>query len=95
MKGLLARLFGGSTAAAPPAPDPAQEYQGFRIRAAPFASERQWQTAGVIEKDFPGGTREHRFIRAERHASREEASALAILKGKQIIDERGDRIFDR
>jgi hypothetical protein len=47
----------------------------------------------VIEKDFPDGPKEHRFIRAERHASRDEAAELATSKAKQIIDERGDSVF--
>ena len=36
----------------------------------------------------------HRFIRAETHASKDDAAAFAISKGKQIIDERGDKIFE-
>ena len=38
--------------------------------------------------------KEHRFIRAETHGSKDEAVAFAISKGQQIIDERGDKIFD-
>lgn len=92
MKGLWQRLFGGGEKAGAPAV-PAEEYKGFRIRPAPFAAEGQWQTAGVIEKDFPDGPKEHRFIRAERHASRDEAAELATSKARQIIDERGDTVF--
>ena len=36
----------------------------------------------------------HKFIRAEKHGSKDEAISFAITKGKQIIDERGDKIFD-
>ena len=93
MKGLFSRLFGVREAAAEATPGHAEDYKGFRIRPAPFAAEGQWQTAGVIEKDFPDGPKEHRFIRAERHASRDEASELATFKAKQIIDERGDAVF--
>jgi hypothetical protein len=86
-------LFGGGR-------DPAREaaaaveYNGFRIRPAPFKAEGQFQTAGVIEKDIGGVTKEHRFIRAEKHASAEDAAAFALTKGRQIIDEQGERIFD-
>src|SRR5215471_2774406 len=45
------------------------DYSGFVIRAAPFKSEGQYQTAGIIAKDVAGVRREHRFIRADRHAS--------------------------
>jgi hypothetical protein len=37
--------------------------------------------------------KEHRFVRAETHPSKDEAVTFAITKGKQIIDEQGDRIF--
>lgn len=93
MKGLLGRLFGGD-GSKEAAPAEAVEYNGFRIRPAPYAAEGQFQTAGVIEKDYPEGTREHRFVRAERHGSKDEAASFSIAKGRQIIDERGDRIFD-
>jgi hypothetical protein len=52
-----------------------------------------WLTAGVIAKQFPEGVKEHRFIRADTCAARDDAVALCIRKAKQIIDERGDRMF--
>jgi hypothetical protein len=88
--GILKRLFGGGGAERH---EPV-EYNGYRIRPAPFAAEGQYQTAGIIEKDFPDGAREHHFIRAERHMSVEEAVSFAVTKGKQIVDEQGDRVFD-
>jgi len=74
--------------------EPAVEYKGFRIRPAPYPAKGQFQTAGVIEKDFAEGTKEHRFVRAETHASRDDAAAFALAKGRQIIDEQGERLFD-
>ena len=94
VKGILGRLFGGGGGGSEAKPGDAVEYNGFRIRPAPYQSGGQYQTAGVIEKDFPDGTKEHRFIRAETHASKDDAAAFAISKGQQIIDERGDKIFD-
>ncbi len=94
MKGIFQRLFGGRNDAGEAAPGDAEEYNGFRIRPAPFAAEGQWQTAGLIEKDFPDGRKEHRFIRAEKHASREEAAAFSTSKAKQIIDQSGDAMFE-
>ena len=93
----LKRLFGGG-GGRDPAPEPAgeaAEYKGYRIRPAPYRVEGQFQTAGLIERDFPDGTKEHRFVRAERHASKDEAASFAISKARQIIDERGDRMFDK
>jgi len=92
--GFLSRLFGRKDSAAEGTPGDAVEYKGYRIRPAPFRADGQFQTAGLIEKDFPDGAREHRFIRAEKHASKEEADSFALLKGRQIIDERGDGMFD-
>jgi hypothetical protein len=96
MAGFLSRLFGGGKgeASAAAAPGNAVEYNGFRIRPAPFKAEGQFQTAGVIEKDFAGGSKEYRFIRAEKHTTSEQASEFAVAKGRQIIDEQGDRLFD-
>ena len=95
MGGFFSRLFGGSKgeAAASEAPGEAVEYKGFRIRPAPYSAKGGYQTAGVIEKDFEAGMKEHRFVRAETHPSKDEAAAFAIAKGKQIIDEQGDRVF--
>jgi hypothetical protein len=90
--GILKRLFGGG--GSEDSPRLAVEYNGYRIRPAPFQADGQFQTAGVIEKDFPEGAREHHFIRAERHPSADEAAAFAVTKGKQIVDERGDKVFD-
>jgi hypothetical protein len=93
--GFLSRLFGGKSGGdGEGRAGEAVEYSGYRIRPAPFRAEGQFQTAGVIEKDFAEGMKEHRFIRAEKHASKDDAEAFAITKGKQIIDERGDRLFD-
>ncbi|MBM6592883.1 HlyU family transcriptional regulator [Microvirga pudoricolor] len=95
LKGLFSRLSGnGESGGQDEAPGEATEYKGFRIRPAPYPSRGQFQTAGVIEKDFPTGVKEHRFVRAETHASKDDAVSFALAKGRQIIDEQGDRIFD-
>lgn len=94
LKAAWSRLAGESGAAPPGAPTgPAVEYNGYRIRPAPYRSGGQFQTAGVIEKDFPDGTKEHRFIRAETHPSEDDAKEFAITKARQIIDQQGDKMF--
>jgi hypothetical protein len=90
-KNLWSRFAGGGEKVEPPAE--AVEYKGFRIRPAPYPSKGQYQTAGVIEKDFETGMKEHRFVRAETHASKDDAAAFSVIKGKQIIDEQGEGIF--
>ena len=70
------------------------DYNGFVIRAAPFKSEGQYQTAGIISKDVAGVHKEHRFIRADRHASIDDAMSFSLMKAKKIVDEQGDRMFE-
>jgi hypothetical protein len=88
-------LFGGRAAgpADPPAGDPV-EYNGFVLRAAPFKDGDRYQTAGVIEKEIAGAKKEHRFIRADSHASYEAAAAFSIAKARQIVDQMGEHLFD-
>jgi len=90
------RLFGGgggssegdAKASAP------VEYNGFTIRAAPYKAEGQYQTAGTITKDVGGVAKEHKFIRADRHASYDDAVEFSLAKARQIIDQQGERIFN-
>jgi hypothetical protein len=94
LKAAWSRWAGEPGSATPAAPTgPAVEYNGYRIRPAPYRSAGQFQTAGVIEKDFPEGTKEHKFIRAETHPSEDDAKQFAVTKAKQIIDQQGDRMF--
>ena len=91
LKAAWAKLAGGGEAAEPEAPP--VDYNGFRIRPNPFRNGGQYQTAGVIEKYGPEGVREHRFIRADTHPSREVAIEFTVTKAKQIIDLQGERMF--
>ena len=69
------------------------EYNGYYIRPAPRRQGGQWLTAGVILSDQTESAKEHPYVRAETHASKDDAVAFAITKAKQIIDEQGDRLF--
>jgi len=88
---LLRALFGGAAKAEKP-PEPV-EYKGFVIRAEPFKSEGQFQTAGVIEREAGGVRQEHRFVRADAFASYEDAVTFSLAKARQLIDLQGERIF--
>ena len=92
-KSLATRLFGRAAPEAGEAPMDAVEYKGYRIRPAPYRANGQFQTAGTIEKDFPDGVKEHRFVRVDTHPNKDDAIAFSITKAQQIIDEQGDRIF--
>ncbi len=94
--GFLRRLTGGGGGdddAAPAPLGPALEYNGYTIQPAPRRDRGQWLTAGEISKEFPDGPKSQYFVRAETHAGAEQARDFAIVKAKQIIDERGDKLF--
>jgi hypothetical protein len=93
----LKKLFGfGSSgeSGADAAPAKSVTHSGFTIHAAPFKSEGQYQTAGTIEKEIAGVKKEHRFIRADRHPAFDTAVEFTLAKGRQIVDEQGERIFN-
>ena len=90
--GLLSRLFGGGKDA-PAAQREAVEHNGFLIYPEPLRQGGQFLTAGTIAKDYPDGRKEHRFIRADTHASAEDAKQLMVQKAQRLIDELGDRLF--
>lgn len=90
-------LFGGGQGVAS---DPAKakvveqvEYKGFTIAAQPYAEGGQFQVAGSISKDIDGVRKEHRFVRADRFGTIEEAAAMMVTKAKQMIDQQGVKIF--
>ena len=86
-------LFGGGgTAANEPPLDPV-EYKGYVIRPAPFVEDGQYQICGVISREVGGEVKEHRFIRADRFPSKDDAVEVTLRKAKQVIDEQGERIF--
>lgn len=90
----LKRLFGGGDAGSakgPPA-DPV-EYNGYTITPTPFLQDGQYQTCGVVAKAEGDGVKEHRFIRADRFPSADDAVAHSIRKGKQLVEEQGERMF--
>ena len=94
----LKRLFGlgssDTTAAKPEAEPVSSEHKGFIILATPFSEAGQFQTCGLIRKEINGEMKEHKFIRADRFAVMDDAVNITLMKGRQIIDEQGDGLFD-
>ena len=72
----------------------AVEYNGYSIAPECRKQGSQWLTAGVISKPFDDGVKEYQFIRADLHASKDDADACAVMKGRRIVDEQGDRMFE-
>jgi hypothetical protein len=89
-------LFGGGGGGgSDPAPAPGEEYKGFVIRATPMSVGSEFQLCGVIEKTIGGEAKIHKFVRADRLSSRDEAVSFALAKGRQIVDEQGDGLFSQ
>ena len=65
------------------------EYKGFMIEAMPYKEGGQWQLAGVVSKDG----KSHRFVRADKFSSAEEAADIALSKGQLIVDQLGEGMF--
>lgn len=91
----LKSLFGmgGKPAEEAPATLKQAEHNGFSIEARPYKEGGQFQTAGVITKTVDGVKKEHKFVRADRFTTIEEAADFALTKGRQIVDEQGERMF--
>jgi hypothetical protein len=70
------------------------DYNGYSIAPACRKQGSQWLTAGIISKPFDDGVKEHHFIRADLHANKQDAEACAVMKGKRIVDEQGDGMFE-
>ena len=89
------KLFGGGVTPEKAAPGPvaSAEHDGFTIHATPYEEQGQWQMCGVIEKDIAGERKSHRFVRADRFPTREQAGEFTISKARQIIDQMGERVF--
>lgn len=93
----LAGLFGGGGSAGPARGGPrfdSETYKGFVITPAPTSRDGQWQVAGTIAQEAADGSRrEQSFIRADLMPTAEQAAEFALRKGRQIIDEQGERLF--
>ena len=88
----LKSLFGSRTAAEAP-PAPGEDYKGFTIRATPMPVGGEYQLAGQIEKEIGGELKVHKFVRADRMSSRDEAVSFSLAKARLIVDEQGEHVF--
>ena len=95
--GILSRILGKGESQSTPEPElELEDYEGYKIKPAPRKQQGSFNTAGYIYKpDSSGELREHYFIRADTHADFDVACEHSVFKAKQIIDESGERIFDR
>lgn len=90
---IFSRLFGGSREGpAVPEQEP-EDYNGFLIVPRPQAEGGQFRTAGTIRKEVDGQPREVGFVRADLHPTLDAAVQHSLAKGRQIVDEQGERMF--
>lgn len=89
----LKRLFGRSTEPAVEAV-PATEYQGHVLRSTPQREGQQYRLCGTISQESDGATRTHHLIRADLFMSAEDATEAFLRKARQVVDERGDKLYD-
>ncbi len=96
----LKNLFGGAAATGKAAGENAvggeESYKGYVIKALLMqVGGGEYQLAGLIEKELGGETQSYKFVRADRMSSRDDVVALALAKGRQIVDEQGDGVFSQ
>ena len=78
----------------PAGSDEAVTYKELLIHPVPEREGQQWRIAGTIIKQREDGDWERIFTRADTFTTHEDAVTHSVRKGKQIIDERGPRLFE-
>ncbi len=71
------------------------DYKGFVITAIEMKNGEEFQISGKIEKTIDGEVRVKNFIRADRVPTLEDVKKFTHKKGRQIIDEQGEGLFDK
>ena len=85
------KLFGRSEQTIEPSPS--IEHKGYLITATPIPEGGQFRLCADITREIEGQLNTHRMIRADIFPSKDDAIEASYRKGKQMIDEQGDRIF--
>ena len=95
----LKSLFGGGksddAAKGDKAPLAQEDYKGFTLKAVAMSAGSEHQLAGAIEKEINGELKTYSFVRADKFTSREDATAMSLAKGRQLVDEQGDKLFSQ
>ena len=70
-----------------------ETYQGFEVLARPIREEGQWRLAGSIRRPGDEDGPRHDFVRADTMADHDECVRMSLLKGRQLVDEQGERLL--
>ncbi len=93
MASFFSKIFGGGRRDVDPNQGDLVEHKGLIISPAPISDGGQWRLAGTIIKKSDQRRLEARYVRADVFPSFEAAEEYSVRKGKQIIDEQGERLF--
>jgi len=89
MFNLIKNIIGGS-----PKNDESHNYKEYKIIPKPIRNGGSFTTEGKIIKDTDE-YQEAYFIRTDTFSKKEDAVDCIIRKAKIIIDENGDKIFEK
>ena len=92
----LKKLFGGGgndSGGSAPKVEPV-EHNGFQIYPEPIKEGAVYRIAARIEKEFDGEMKAQNLVRADTVNSLEAANDMSVNKARQVINERGDKLFD-
>ncbi|WP_435103305.1 HlyU family transcriptional regulator [Arhodomonas sp. AD133] len=70
-----------------------ETYKGFEVRAMPRKEGNTWRVAGEIARGEGEQAQTRSFVRADTYPAHDDAVAVSLRKGQQIIDEQGDQLF--
>ncbi|MDO6478343.1 HlyU family transcriptional regulator [Shimia thalassica] len=87
------KLFGGREAEDSPKNDPI-EYNGFLIYPEPIKVGSTYRVAARIEKVIDNACKTQTLIRADTISDPDKAGEMATIKARQVIDERGEKLFE-
>jgi len=94
LKQLMQRLLGQSGEPRSAEAAVTEQYNGYTIHAMPRKDPDGWRVAGRIEREADGEPRVHEFIRADAFPDREDAVTITLRKGRQMVDQMGERMFE-
>lgn len=86
-------LAGGSDKASGPAAR--ETYEGLEILAWPKAEGQVWRVAGRIQRVGDDEGTVYDYVRADTVGQHDEAVRMSLVKGRQLIDEQGERLLEK
>ena len=94
MLGFLKKLLLGGDGASQSQAADAVLIGDYRVLPTPRKEPSGWRVEGIIEKDFDGAARQHKFVRADIYMGFEDTVSVVVTKARRIIEEKGDKMFD-